>query len=332
MDQERYKVKYSCDIGCSYEGEVGVRLIDLNAKLDILRGRLGEIDLETTKLYDLMNEWYFRSGVEQTDLLPPLTENAMVRISIVVQRGYTPFTLANASGTITPAITANAVPTTVAAATTSTPAHAVKTISAQVHRVANFNLMGGVMFIHIPTASYGVQASPTVSVADSTSPTGYSGNCGGQKVSVPAPASGSTPPTYSCIVRTQQTQRQLAAMAGLVWYPWGHDFFPHHSGYANSGRNLLPSLLLATSVSSLGNAMGGVNWEPVNGLDFFAGIGSAHRTSLPSGLSVNTAVPTGTTITGVTSEHAGLTLGVGFDLSVITTLFSAKSTSVASMP
>jgi hypothetical protein len=121
-------------------------------------------------------------------------------------------------------------------------------------------------------------------------------------------------------------------MAGLVWFPWGHDYFPRHSGYANFGRNLLPSLLLATSVTSLGNSMGGVNWEPVSGLDFYAGIGSAHRTVLPSSLSVNTALPSGATITTLTQEHAGLTIGVGFDLSVITTLFGSKSTSVASMP
>ncbi len=261
-----------------------------------------------------------------------MTTNALVRISIVVQRGYTPFTLANASGTITPTVTNNVVPTTVAAASTSTPAHAVKTILVEVHRVANFNLMGGTMFIHIPNASYGVQASPTPSVTDPTSSTGYSGTCGGAKVPVPAPATGTTPPSYSCIVQTQQTQWQLAGMAGLVWFPWGHDYFPRHSGYANVGKNLLPSLLLATSVTSLGNSMGGVNWEPISGLDFYAGLGSAHRTVLPSGLSVNTAVATGTTITQITQEHAGFTIGVGFDLSVITALFGSKPTSVASMP
>jgi hypothetical protein len=94
----------------------------------------------------------------------------------------------------------------------------------------------------------------------------------------------------------------------------------------------LPSILLATSVTSLGNSMGGVNWEPVSGLDFYAGLGSAHRTALPDGLTVNTALPSGATISTFTQEHAGLTVGVGFDLSVITTLFGSKSTSVATMP
>jgi hypothetical protein len=305
------------------------RLEELNERLNELRGYLKKIDEETIRVYNLMNQWYFRSSVEQTDLLPPLVSNAFVRISIVVQRGYTPFTLANASGTFTPTATANALPTSTTAST-STPGHAVKTILVEVHRVANFNLMGGVMLIHIPTASYGVQTSPTAASPSSTSPTGYSGTCGGKTVPVPAPVAGQ--PNYGCIIQTQKTDWQVAGMAGITWFPWGHDYFPRHSGFANFGRNLLPSVLVATSVTSLGNSMGAVNWEPVSGLDFFAGIGSAHRVSLPSGLTVNTAVAPGTTVNSVTTEHVGLTLGLGFDLNTIITLFSSKTTSVASMP
>jgi hypothetical protein len=316
----------------------GCRMDELSEKINGLRKRLGDIDTETTELYDRMNEWYFRSSVEQTDLLPPLISNAFVRISIVVQRGYTPFTLANAGGTITPTVTAN-VPASTTTASTSTPAHAVKTILIEVHRLANFNLMGGVMFIHIPTVSYAVQAAPSPAVMVPPVSTGiaptYTGTCGGKAVTVPAPTSPlmtGQSLNYGCIIQTQQTDWQLAGMAGLVWFPWGHDYFPRRSGYANFGRNLLPSLLVATSVTSLGNSMGGVNWEPVSGLDFFAGLGSAHRTSLPSGLTVNTAVASGSTLSTVTTEHAGFTLGVGFDLSTIMTLFSSKSTSVASLP
>lgn len=317
-----------------FERFTGCRLEELSSKLNELRKFLRIIDQETTGLYNLMNEWYFDSRVEQTDLLPPLTTNGFVRISIVVQRGFTPFTLANASGTFAPTLTANVLPTSTAAST-STPAHAVKTILVEVHRVANFNLMGGVMVMRIPTASFAVQASPTAAVASSASPTGFIGTCGTNTVNVPAPA---TPPAagasfnYSCIVQTQKTDWQVAGMAGIVWFPFGHDYFPRRSGYANYRRNLLPSLLVATSVTSLGNSMGGLNWEPVSGLDFFAGIGSGHRTSLPSGFTANSAVPLGTTVSNVTSEHVGLTLGMGWDLSTFISLFSSKSTSVASMP
>jgi hypothetical protein len=102
-------------------------------------------------------------------------------------------------------------------------------------------------------------------------------------------------------------------------------------GYANFGRNLVPSLLVATSVTSLGNAMGGINWEPIGGLDFYAGIASAHKMALPTGLAVNTAAIPGTTVTPVTQEHVGFAIGVGFDLNTITALFSAKG-SAAGLP
>lgn len=304
----------------------------LNEDLGDLRARLREIDLNTVQLYDRMNEWYFNSSVEQTDLLPPLNSNAFVRISIVVQRGYTPFTLANASGTYAATATAN-LPATATSASTSTPAHSVKTILVEVHRLANFNLEGGAMFIHIPTASYAIQAAPSPATASTTTPTTYTGTCGGQTVNVPPPA---TAPAngvvnYGCVVQTQQTQWQLSAMAGLVWFPWGHDYFPRHNGFANYRRNLLPSVLVATSVSSLGNSMVGVNWEPVSGIDFSAGLGSAHRTVLPSGYAVNTPLAPGTTLNTVTQEHAGFTFGFGVDLSVFSQIFGAK-TSAAAQP
>jgi hypothetical protein len=324
--EDPYKPEPDPEAINSFQTFAGCRLDELSEKLNELRGYLRGIDEDTTQVYNLMNEWYFRSSVEQTDLLPPLVSNGFVRLSIVVQRGYTPFTLANASGAFTPTATANTLPTSTTAST-STPAHAVKTILVEVHRRANFNLMGGVMVIHIPTASYAVQASPTPAVLNNGT---YFGTCGGKSVPAPAPASG--PANYGCIIQTQKTEWQVAGMAGITWFPWGHDYFPRHSGYANFGRNLLPSVLVATSVTSLGNSMAAVNWEPVSGLDFFAGIGSAHRTSLPSGFTVNTAVAPGTTLSSVTTEHVGLALGLGFDLSTIMTLFGSKSASVASMP
>jgi hypothetical protein len=121
-------------------------------------------------------------------------------------------------------------------------------------------------------------------------------------------------------------------MAGVLWYPWGHDYFPRRTGFRNTGRNLAPSLLLASSITSLGNAMGGVNWEPVGGLDFYAGVASGHTVSPPLGFKVNTAVPTGTTLNWLTTEHAGLAFGVGFDLSVFGQIFGTKGTAQAGMP
>jgi hypothetical protein len=313
-----------------FEGFAGCELTQLNDHIDTLRGELRAIDRSTTELYDRMNDWNRISSIEHTDVLLPLPQNSDVKVSIVVQPGYTPFTLANANGTMTPAVTANTVPIAPGTASTSTPAHARRIIHLQVHRLANFNLVGGAMLIHIPTASFGVQASPSYAVASTSSPTGYTGTCGGQTVNVPVSPtqSATTPVSYSCILQTQQTQWQVAGMAGLTWFPLGHDYYPRRLGYVNFGRDLLPSLLLATSVTSLGNSMGGINWEPIGGLDFYAGIASAHKTVLPSGLSVNAAAVPGTTVTPVTQEHVGFTIGVGFDLNSITALFKSSPASL----
>jgi hypothetical protein len=273
--------------------------------------------------------------VEQTDLLAPETSNAYVRLSIVVQRGYTPFTLANAGGAITPTTTLNS-PATATAASTSAPAHTVKTILMEVHRLANFNLMGGVMLIHVPTTTYGEQTQQatltgtTPATGSSPAMNTYIENCGTGSNTETLPATMATH-TYSCLVQTQQTEWQVAGMAGVLWYPDGHDYFPRRSGFVNTGRNLIPSLMVASSVTSLGNAMGGVNWEPMNGIDFYGGIASAHRMVPPPGFTANTIIPSGTTLQTQTQVHAGLTLGMGFDLSVFSAIFGAKGTA-AGMP
>jgi hypothetical protein len=57
--------------------------------LDDLRKRLKQIDDETGSTFTAMNDWYKISRVEETDLIAPSTTNALVRISIILQRGYT---------------------------------------------------------------------------------------------------------------------------------------------------------------------------------------------------------------------------------------------------
>jgi hypothetical protein len=319
--------------------------INLFNSLRELREALQSLDGETGSIFTAMNEWYKISRVEETDLIAPSTSNALMRISIIVQRGYTPFTLASsptpaggaAISTAAPAPSSSAS-ASAPAASTSTPAHAVKTILVEVHRVANFNLAGGAVLIHVPNTSYSIEPSLTPSTGVTNTTTGvttYTGTCNGQTVNVPfppgAPTSGSTtptPPTYSCIVPTQQSEWQVAGMVGITWYPWGRDYFPRHSGFSNPARNFLPSLLMATSVTSLGNAVGAVNWEPLSGIDIFAGIGSANKSALPSGFSpTTTAVPQGYALQTNTQLHAGFAIGVGFDLSVFTQLFGKSSSS-----
>lgn len=186
------------------------------------------------------------------------------------------------------------------------------------------------MFIHVPNTAYSVVTVPAPATPSTTTPTTYTGVCNGVTVNVPPPATGTTPPNYACVVPTQKSQWQLAGMVGLTWYPWGRDYFPRHSGFSSYRRNLMPSFLLATSVTSLGNAVGALNWEPIGGIDLFAGIGSAHRNVLPAGITTTTALPTGYTLQTVTQEHAGFATGIAFDLGVFMQLF--QKTAPAGMP
>ena len=314
-----------------YEAQVAQTQKEMFGALHDLGEALKEIDGRTSEIFNIMNRWNTDSSVEQTDLIAPLIGNTLMRISIVVQRGYTPFVLANTpSGAPAAATAVASTASAPPAASTSTPAHAVKTILVEVHRLANFNLAGGVMLIHVPSSSFAVSVSPTPAQADSNSATGFSGTCNGIKVSVPAPpppANGgpSVPPTYSCVSATQKSPWQVAGMVGMTWYPWGRDYFPRHRGFSPYPRNLLPSFLVATSVTSLGNAMGAINWEPIGGIDLFGGIGSAHRTVLPNGVSTTTALPSGYTLQTGTQLHVGFATGIAFDLGVFTQLFQKSS-------
>jgi hypothetical protein len=329
-----------------------------------LRDKLDAIDTNSGTVFTELNRWYDESSVEQTDMISPPATNAIMRLSIVVQRGYTPFILV--SGTAT----APAAPAAPPAASTSTPAHSVITLLFEVHRLANFNLAGGVMVIHVPTSTFNITPAINGSVASLTataiggvttvmggtttttgvstsipgggqtitggvttntggiltntggtvtSSTNYQGSCGGSATPSPTPANAAT---YSCIIATQQTSWQVAGMVGLTWYPMGRDYFPRSRGFTNYPRNYIPGVLIATSVTSFGSAFGGLNFEPLTGIDFFAGIASANRNVLPNGVTAATLVPTNYTVQNATQVHAGFAAGLAFDLGVFTQLFS----------
>jgi hypothetical protein len=79
----------------------------------------------------------------------------------------------------------------------------------------------------------------------------------------------------------------------------------------------------------------GPDFEPVNGLDIYVGVSTAHQTGLPSSQSLTTVLlPVGSnsapTLSTVTHVKAGLTLGIGFDFSVFTQIFG--KTSSAGLP
>jgi hypothetical protein len=116
-------------------------------------------------------------------------------------------------------------------------------------------------------------------------------------------------------------------MAGVGWFPVGRDYFSRERGTSFRVKNLVPSVLVASSITSLGSVFLGPNFEPVNGLNLYAGYASAHQASLPSGVSSTTPyIPVGSsstppTLNTTTRLKFGFTFGVGFDLSVFLQLF-----------
>jgi hypothetical protein len=116
-------------------------------------------------------------------------------------------------------------------------------------------------------------------------------------------------------------------MAGLEWFIRPRDYFPYKRGVGPPGGNWWPSALFASSVTTLGSAFFGPNFEPVNGFNFFGGIASAHRQTVSSAALKTVYLPVGMsgavpTITPSTQEKWGFSFGVGFDLSVFTQLFT----------
>jgi hypothetical protein len=123
--------------------------------------------------------------------------------------------------------------------------------------------------------------------------------------------------------------------------PLGSGLFSAPHGLSIYKRDLLPSLLVGTSVTSLGNALGAINFEPISGIDLFAGVGSAHSVRLANGMTVDTPIgvtsattpTTPPTLQTVTTVHAGLSVGVAFDLGVFSQIFSKSGgTSAATLP
>jgi hypothetical protein len=221
------------------------------------------------------------------------------------------------------------------ASSTTTPAHTVETVLVEVHRRANFNIVAGAMVIRVPTKSF----SLVPQIATSTTSGGttvYPASCnGGRAINIPVSG---TPPSapYYCATVTQTSDWQVAGMAGVAWFPLGRDYFPRGTAGSLHLHNMVPALLAATSVTSLGNSFLGPDFEPVNGLDLYVGIATAHQTGLPSSQSLTTVLlPVGSNnsapaLSTVTHVKAGLTLGIGFDFSVFTQIFS--KTSSAGLP
>ena len=319
-------------------------------------------------LYKEINLWNDKPLAEQLDYITPISGNALQRISISVQHAYVPFTLSSYALSTAPTVNTPAAPTITTAASTSTPAHTVKTVMVEVHRRVNLNLIGGVMDIRVPNFTYAVQsgttpaalATPTPTPTPNyplgtpnppptgTNPTSYTytftfnGICNNtpgvvgttsftQAANTVPPSPPTMTPGYTCVVQTQKSNYQLSAMVGLDFFLIPRDYFPFRRGLYFSKRNLIPAPYAVTSVTTLGNSSFGLNFEPWSGVDFLVGAGMANTAQLPAGVTPSTVLPSGYTLPSTTEVNWGFTWGVGFDFSLFSQIFS-KGPSAASLP
>lgn len=281
---------------------------EIYAKLGTLKETLLKIDAHLRQSFQLLDEWREASSVTYADTLTPGTSNQIIRIGISVSDNYTPFTLSYSSSS--------------AAAPAGSASHYVSTTEVFVERRTYFNFTGGFLAIHIPTQSYTLVEStvPTPAAGSSFSP------C--NSASTVTVSTSGTIPTYYCPVINQKTPWQVGGIAAITYFPFGRNYFPRrlqigHAPSSSIAKDLASDfgLMLGTSVTQLGSGFGGVSFEPLYGLNFYAGIASANSTRLAAGGGSNHDIYTTSTAPTIQNLHVGLSLGIGFDFNVFTNIF-----------
>jgi hypothetical protein len=262
-------------------------------------------------VFTQMNTWHDNSLVSITDIVKPVPGNAVITLKILVHDAYVPFGFAGVTQkpSSDPSKQQNNQKASSADGTspsTSSDQYEVRRVLIEVHRTATFNLVGGFSASVIPQRAYGLR---------------------------PAPPVGNPPVILQVPYQSQNQPLQFNALTGINWYAFGkRDYFPGYSTWRYRLKH--PGLLLATTVTSLGNVMGGVNFEPASGVDVYGGLAVGQETHLGPGIILGvtqfgasaTSVPTRQTLT------PGAFFGVGFDIGTFATLFSKSSapTSTAS--
>jgi hypothetical protein len=269
-------------------------------------------------IFDSMNTWRENSRVTLTGVAPPTSGNAVFTVHIILHEAYAPFAFGAAPKKDSTSDSAKSSSGTITAAAATAPApeqHEVRRVLVEVHRRADANLVGAVIGSNLPDRTYGLQPG------------------------APITATGATTPVVPYYPYTSQNEHlQMQAILGINWYPGGRDFYP---GYLRGARRLVPGILFGTTVSSAGNFVAGLDFEPVNGIDFIIGGELGPVSRLASGVTLG-ANPSGAyfasgdTVPTQQRLGGGVAFGIGFDLSVFTAIFtgggSAPSSGATSAP
>ena len=299
---DAFEQQYNSDLS-HIDTNTLVRPGDLYGELAALRSGLQALNQVTNEGFAELNDWYGKSSVVYTDALTPSTTNTGVRIGINAMEMYVPFTLAFSSSP-------TSASSSVASSGSGATGHFGSSTQLQIQRRANFNLVGGVLMIHVPTKNY----SLTPSAIQPTPSGGTYAPCGPTSTATTSATTG-TLSTFYCPTVTQSTDWQVAGITALNWFPWGRNYYPDRSQPWRTFRDMF-GVMLGSSVTSLGSGVGGLSFEPVNGISLYSGIASAHSQRLPTGIDTSTVYTATSSFSPVTTLHAGFSAGIGFDLSV----------------
>jgi hypothetical protein len=198
-------------------------------------------------------------------------------------------------------------------ASTNAQPHVVRTILLEVHHEVRFNAVGGFYWSTLRQRSFSINPGPVYCTtgpgSSATTVPSTTGSCG---AAVPSYPVGSA-------IQTQNTH-QLGFMLGFEIYFVKRDLFP---GSLTKTMRAAPGLLLGAAPGSAPGFMFGLNWEPMNGVDFYTGAHYAQVVGLANGINSSTLLPTSGTVPTVTPYRCcGLFLGAGIDLHVFQSIFS----------
>jgi hypothetical protein len=256
-------------------------------------------------VFTAMNELRDRSSVDFTDIVTPSAGNAVLTVHIIVHDTFVPFSFSisppkSTDGTkdgSAPALGASQKPNgTGQQSLVAAEQHEVRRVLVEVHRKADANLVGGFAISTIPTRSFGF---------------------------IPAPPIGSPPVVLQVAFQGPNTV-QVTGIAGINWYLRKRDYFP---GYLTWKDRITPGILLATSVTSLGNVFLGADIEPFNGIDLYATLNIGQKTNLAPGVipGVTLFSASATTVPTRQTTAYGFAGGIGFNFSIFSSIFSKGS-------
>ena len=167
----------------------------------------------------------------------------------------------------------------------------IATVFVDRHKVIHFSAGGGLLFTMGRSRNYSILTVPTTvttttTISSTTVLTGTTTVNGSNSQTTPVVTSGTASFAYS----TQMDRPQINAIAGLTWYPFGHDTFPASKAngyavtYASHSLKQSLGLFFGTSASSLGNFTVAPAAEIRPGIQVFAGPSWYSRPYLPSNI------------------------------------------------